>query len=208
MHTPKRHTLARALLASTIASIALIALGACKSRTVTRADPTEIVDLNYRFDEDDAREVAGAMIEDAMTHPWLESWREAHGRRPIMIVGEARNDTSDYIDTKLFTKQFERALLNSGRVRIVAAVEERDQIRQERASVADWSRPETVKRMAHELGADMMLLTRVGENVEISRSGNVRIQYYQVNLELVDIESNEKLWIGERQIEKRQVDRG
>lgn len=181
--------------------------GGCKTRKVTRVDPTEVRDLNYRFDEDDARETADAMIDQALTHPWIEEWREANGDRPIMIVGEVRNDTSDYIDTKLFTKQFERALLNSGRVRIVAASDERDQLRDERASIRDWSRPETVKQMAYELGADMMLLGRVGENVEISRRGNERIQYYQVNLELIDIESNEKLWIGERQIEKRQRDR-
>ncbi|MFG0274335.1 MAG: penicillin-binding protein activator LpoB [Phycisphaerales bacterium] len=207
MHTATQGRIRIGLLGALAAACIAGPLAGCKTRTVTRADPTEIRDLNYRFDEDDARETADAMIGQALNHPWIEEWREANGDRPIMIVGEVRNDTSDYIDTKLFTKQFERALLNSGRVRIVAASDERDQLRDERASIRDWSRPETVKQMAFEVGADMMLLGRVGENVEVSRRGNVRIQYYQVNLELIDIESNEKLWIGERQIEKRQVDR-
>lgn len=205
MHSTLQGWIRTGVLAASIAGAT--GLTACKTRTVTRADPTEIVDVNYRFDEDDARETADAMIAQALQHTWIEEWRGANGDRPILIVGEVRNDTSDYIDTKLFTKQFERALLNSGRVRIVAASDERDQLRDERASIRDWSRPETVKQMAFELGADMMLLGRVGENVEVSRRGNVRIQYYQVNLELIDIESNEKLWIGERQIEKRQVDK-
>ena len=199
----------RHLILLTLTLALFTPLAACrKTRTVTRHDPREIVDLNYRFDEDDAREVAAAMITDALAAPWIEEWRESHGERPVFIVGTISNDTSDYIDTALFTKQFERELLNSGRVRIVASSDERDQIRDERQQIRDWSRPETVKQAAFELGADMMLIGRVGENAEISRNRNVRVQYYQVNLELIDIESNEKLWIGERQIEKRQVDRG
>lgn len=195
------------LLAATILTLAAPLTGCKKTRTVTRADPREIVDLNYRFDEDDARQVAATMINECLASDWIEEWRETHGQRPVMIVGNIVNNTSDYIDTELFTKQFERALLDSGRVRIVASSDERGQIREERAQIKDWSRPETVKRLAFEVGADMMLIGRVGENAEISRNRNVRVQYYQVDLELIDIESNEKLWIGESQIEKRQVDR-
>lgn len=182
--------------------------GCTPTREVYRGDSREVVDLSYRFSDDDAREVAETMIDDALRSGWIEGWREEHsGKRPVVIVGTVRNDTSDYIDSLLFTKQFERALVNSGRVRVVAMRTERGEVRDERAEIAEWSRPETVKKMAYELGADMMLIGRIGENVQISRAGNVRVQYYQVNLELVDIESNEKVWIGERQIEKRQIDR-
>lgn len=185
-----------------------IAAGCAKTREVRRVDPREVIDLNYRFSEDDAREVADTMIASALGSPWLEQWTMANGRRPLVIVGTLRNDTSDYIDTKLVTKQFETAVLESGRVRLVAAPDERGEIRTERAEIRDWSRPETVKRMAYELGADLMLIGRIGENVQINRGRNVRAQYYQVNLELIDIESNEKLWIGQREIEKIQIDKG
>lgn len=182
--------------------------GCTPTREVHRGDPRQAVDLSYRFSDDDAREVAETMIDDALRSGWIEGWREEHsGKRPVVIVGTVRNDTSDYIDSLLFTKQFERALVNSGRVRVVAMRTERGEVRDERADIAEWSRPETVKKMAYELGADLMMIGRVGENVQISRAGNVRVQYFQVNLELIDIESNEKVWIGERQIEKVQVDR-
>lgn len=188
--------------------VALCGVAGCKSRTVERADPTEVRDLDFRFDEDDARMTATTMVRDALSQGWIDRWMGTHEQRPVVIVGTVRNDTSDYLDSKLFTKQIERELINSGRVRIVAARDERGEVRDERRQGLDWSRPETVKQQAYELGADFMLLGRVGENIERSRDGNRRIVYYQVNLEMIDLESNEKVWIGEQQIEKRVRDRG
>lgn len=196
------------LMVGAAAIVGAASWGCTPTREVHRGDPRDAVDLSYRFSDDDAREVAETMIDDALRAGWIEGWRDEHsGKRPVVIVGTVRNDTSEYIDSLLFTKQFERALVNSGRVRVVAMRTERGEVRDERAEIAEWSRPETVKKMAYELGADLMLIGRIGENVQISRGGNVRVQYYQVNLEMVDIESNEKVWIGERQIEKRQIDR-
>lgn len=193
------------IVLTTAGAIALAGTSGCKSRTVTRADPAEVRDLDFRFDEDDARQVANTMVREAMTH---DGWMRQHTQRPVLILGTVRNETSDYLDSKLFTKQIERALINSGRVRIVAARDERGEIRDERRQGLDWSSPETVKRQAHELGADFMMIGRVGENIERSRDGRQRIVYYQVNLEIIDLESNEKVWIGETQIEKRVRDRG
>ncbi len=187
-------------------SCVVLAQGCGSTRTVTRQDPSTIADFQYRFDEDDARETARAMIDDALGHPWLDTWVEDHARLPVIVIGVVANQTSDFIDTELITKQFERALLNTGRVRLVASENQRPTIRQERQEIAQWGREDTRKQQYYEIGADLILIGRIGENAEVSRTGRARIQYYQVDLELVDIESNEKLWIGERQIEKIQID--
>ncbi|MEC9373820.1 MAG: penicillin-binding protein activator LpoB [Planctomycetota bacterium] len=193
---------------TTLLAASAAAPGCTKTREVNRVDPEVVRDLDYRFDEDDARATAEEMISDALTRPWIDRWLQEYAKQPVIIVGTVRNDTSDYIDTKLFTKQFERALLNSDRVRLVAARDERGEIRDERLQGQEFSRPETVKKMAFELGADLMLIGRVGENIEVSRNRRQRVVYYQVNLELIDVESNEKVWIGEKQIEKQVRDRG
>jgi len=199
--------ISRFLLAA--ASLLPLALASCgPSREVTRVDPAIVVDYDYRFDEDDARAVADAMIDQALEHPWIDQWLVDKARRPIVIVGFVRNDTSDYIDASLFTKQIERALIDSGRIRLVAEQNVREQIRDERLQGQEYNRPETVKRLAYELGADLMLLGRVGESLDLTRDRRAGSVYYQVDLELIDIESNEKLWIGERQIEKLVRDRG
>ncbi|MHC4975315.1 MAG: penicillin-binding protein activator LpoB [Planctomycetota bacterium] len=188
------------------AGCSLLATSCGPTRTVTRQSPSGVMDLHYRFDEDDARQTADAMIADVLSHPWLDVWVEQSDRLPVLVIGPIANQTSDFIDTELFTKQFERALLNSGRVRLVASEFEREPIREEREEISQWSRQDTHKQQQREIGADLILIGRVGENAEVSRTGSSRIQYYQVNLELVNIETNEKLWIGERQIEKIMVD--
>ncbi|MHC4208661.1 MAG: penicillin-binding protein activator LpoB [Planctomycetota bacterium] len=186
-----------------LVTLAAGAGGCATHRVVERADPRAVLDYQARFDEDDAREVSAHLVVDALHRPWLDEWQAAHGARPVVIVGDVANDTSDYIETRLITKALERELLNSGRVALVAAAGERDQLRAERRQSQDWSRPHTLKRMAYELGADMMLIGWIGENVEVSRSRARAIHYYQVSLELVDVESNEKTWIGAHEIEKR-----
>ncbi len=196
---------------SAIAVLALtgaigMTLTACeKSQRIDRVDPTEVLDYQVQFDEDDAREVAQAMITDALSRPWIDNWlADSGGKRPTVIVGNVLNNTSDYIDSGLFTVAFERDLLNSGRVAIVASSSERTDLRDERQQGQDWSRPETVKKMAYELGADLMLIGRISENREKHRNKKRAIRFYQVALELIDIESNQKVWIGLHEIEKRQ----
>jgi len=186
-------------------SMGMMLTGCEKSQRIERVDPTEVLDYQVQFDEDDAREVAQAMITDALSRPWIDNWlADSGGTRPTIIVGNVLNNTSDYIDSGLFTVAFERDLLNSGRVAIVASSSERTDLRDERQQGQDWSRPETVKRMAYELGADLMLIGRISENREKHRNKKRAIRYYQVALELIDIESNQKVWIGLHEIEKRQ----
>ena len=170
---------------------------------VQRVDPDKTVDVDYRWQDDDAREAYRALIADALARPWVENFRMAHGgNRPVVFVGTVRNETSDYVDTKLVTKRFEEELINSGRVRVVADRDQRAEIRDERQQGQAWNIPETVKKQAMELGADYILLGRVGEVKQESNDHRTVVQYYQINLELIDIQSNEKVWIGSKEIKK------
>ena len=192
---------------SRLAPLALggLALAGCKQPyyPVDRVDPETVVDYDYRFDDEDSNKVAHDMTSDALSRQWIENWSSSNGgKKPIVFVGTIRNETGDYIDTKMFTKQFERELINSGRVRLVAMRDERGELRDERAQGQEFNRPETIKKLGNELGADYMLLGRVGQIKQSKPSGTGLTNFYQVDLELVDIESNEKVWIGNSQIKK------
>lgn len=184
--------------------IAAAGLAGCNQRRmVERVDPETTINLDYRWTDDDARMTARTMIESLMRTPRIAQWSaENGGKRPVVIVGTVKNDTSDYIDAKLFTKQIERELVNSGRVDVVAARDERGEIRDERLQGRDWSRPETVKRIAYEMGADMMMIGRVGENVQQSLDEKKRVQFYRVDMELIDLESNVKVWVEGQEVKK------
>lgn len=172
-------------------------------RDVERVDPETKVDLDYRFNDNDARQVWQGMSNDSTFRGWIGRWQQEHGgNRPIMIVGPIKNNTQDYINMNLFTRNFEREMLNTGNVRVVSMRDQRGDLRDERLQGQEWNSPETRKLMKNELGADLMLMGDVNDVVERSLDNRQVSKYYQVNLELTNIETNEKVWIGSVEIKK------
>lgn len=184
------------------ATALLAGCGGSKEWQISREDPESVADLDYRFDEDDARQVANGLIADALSKAWLDEWLGAHEGRPLIVLGNVRNDTEDYINSDLFTDPIQEELLNSGRIRVKAQRDLRADLREERLDTA-FNDPATVKAAAMEVNADFMLLGRVKDQKERSRDGKKVISYYQVTLELISIETAEKVWIETQDIEKR-----
>jgi hypothetical protein len=94
----------------------------------------------------------------------------------------------------------QRALINSGKVEFVASKTERDEIRDEKADQSQNSAVETRQSQGEESGADLMLIGSL--NSIVDQEGGKAVVFYQVNLELVEIESHKKLWIGDKKIKK------
>ncbi|MBX3359787.1 MAG: hypothetical protein KF745_15330 [Phycisphaeraceae bacterium] len=192
------------IVAGLAVTLSLAWLGGCsKNMTVTRTDPENVVDLDYRFNADDAREVYKATVDDALFRKWIDNWMGSHGgAKPIVVIGPIKNDTQDYIVTANFTEEWQRELLNSERVRFVASKEDRPDIREERQQGQDWNTPETRKQMRAETGADLILLGRVTDDKQKSLDGKQIVAQYRVGLQLWNIESNELLWSGSKEIKK------
>lgn len=177
-------------------------LAGCGSsgRSVERVDPDKQIDLSGDWNDTDSRLVAQEMIADVLSRPWLANHTATKGKQPEVIVGTVRNRTSEHIQTLTFIKNLERELLNSGKVSFVANKEERQEVRDERADQQENATPESMKRFQQEVGADYMLRGDITSIID--QDGGQRVKYYQVNLELVDIETNRKVWVGEKKIKK------
>ena len=63
-----------------------------------------------------------------------------------------------------------------------------------------YSSTESAKDLANEQAADYMLQGTINSIVD-SFEGK-KVIYYQVDLELVDLESNTKVWLGDKKIKK------
>ena len=190
-------------LTYSMAILCLIVFGACATQKVTRVSPDTTTDLSGRWNDTDARLVADAMIGEVIHSPWLNIFRRAHdGNNPVVIVGNIRNESMEHIDTDIFTKELERALVNSGEVNFVAGPQEREQIRQERLDQQQHASYESMKKLAHELGADYMLIGNLSSIRDESLTGKTITMFYTTNLELINIETNEKAWIGNKKIKK------
>ena len=82
----------------------------------------------------------------------------------------------------------------------MANANERTEIRQERLEQQQFSTEETAKRLAAETGADYMLKGSIKTQMDVE--GREQVKFYQTDLELIHIESNEKVWIGTKKIKK------
>jgi uncharacterized protein (TIGR02722 family) len=184
-----------------IVGLSLVAalLGACGGTKVNRVTHDSVIDLSGKWNDTDSRLVAEEMLRDCLASSWYKSY-EAQMKAPTVIVGAVRNKSHEHIDAGTFIKDIERALINSGKVDFVANKAERDQLRDEKADQAANASVETRNKAGEESGAELMLIGSI--NSIVDKEGGKSVVFYQVNLELVNIESNRKLWIGDKKIKK------
>lgn len=189
-----------AMAALIVGLFGLLIMGCGGGKTVTRIDSTTVTDLSGNWNDTDARLVAQEMISDCLARPWLTNFVAANGKMPVVTVGTIRNNTSEHIDVETFMDDFERELLNSGKVRFVASKEARAEIRQEREEQQEFASAETAKKMREETGADFMVQGSVKSIID--QEGNKQAKFYQTDLELVNIQTMEKVWMGSKEIKK------
>ncbi len=178
----------------------ILVLGGCSKTQVTRVDTDTTVDLSGHWNDTDSRLVSEAMITDCLGSPWLNRHAMAKGANPVVIVGAIRNKTTEHVATDIFVKDLERACIVSGMVDVVASAEEREGMRDERLDQRVNASPETIKDMGRELGADYMLIGTI--NTQGDQSGNTKVFFFSTDLELIEIETNKKVWIGNHKIKK------
>jgi TolB-like protein len=194
----------RALLLAAAAA-SLTAAGACNNKRVARIDPTSVTDLSGRWNDADSRLVANELVIQSLSAPWARRYADAHGgRAPTVIVGGFSNRTLEHIPVGTFTRDIERAMLESSAVRVVASADERTTVRAERVDQQQNAAADTRARLAKEQGAQYMLQGDV-QAIE-DAEGREKVVYYQVDATLVDLESNAKVWIGQHKI-KKYIDR-
>jgi uncharacterized protein (TIGR02722 family) len=176
-------------------------LGACSGGTkVTRVDTGVVTDLSGRWNDTDSRMVAEAMVKEALAYPWLETYTRAKGRQPVVVVGTILNRSHEHINTQTFVTDLTRELTNSQKVSFVANKGEREEIRDERREQAVHAREETQKSAGKEIGADYIMKGNI--STILDEADGVKAVFYQVDLELVDLESNVKTWFGQKKIKK------
>jgi len=175
-------------------------LGCVSTRTVERTAADEEIDLSGRWNDTDSRMVAVEMVDDCLSRSWISDYTAENGKKPVLIVGTVRSKSSEHIETTAFIKDIERELINSGKVKFVASSKERQEIREEREDQQSSATEETAKRLAAETGADFIMQGIITTQVDAIEGK--KVVYYQVDMELIHLETNEKVWMGSKKIKK------
>lgn len=170
------------------------------STSVERIDAGQTVDLSGAWNDTDSQMVAQEMISDVLARPWYNNFTAKTGKAPAVIIGTVRNLSHEHINTKTFVNEMERELINSGRVEFVASSDERNEIREERIDQDLNSTESTRNAAGQEQGADFILKGQINTIIDTADSEQVR--YYQVDLSLISLADNRKVWVGQKKLKK------
>ena len=126
--------------------------------------------------------------------------RVRNGRNPVVIVGTILNRSSEHLDTSIIAKRFEMALVNTGKVDMVADLGMREELRDEREEQQYHASEETAAALGREVGADFLLQGAV--RTVVDQVSGKAVRTYYVSAELIDIETSRKVWVGEETVRK------
>ena len=184
-----------------VLSVIVAGLAGCGAETkVTRVDAGVVTDLSGRWNDTDSRMVAESMVKEALEYPWLNTFSQTKRRQPVVVVGTVLNNSHEHINVQTFVTDLERELTNSQKITFVAGKSEREEVRTERKEQAMYAREDTQKAPGKEMGADYMMKGTIATILD--EADGTKAMFYQVDLQMVDLESNAKVWFGQKKIKK------
>ncbi len=180
--------------------VLLCGLIGCAGSTPTRHDVDEEMDLSGDWNDTDSRLTSEEMISDCLRRSWPEDWRDETGKKPQVIIGRVSNLTLEHLNTNTFVKDLERELVNSGRVGFLASNKQQDALVEQIVRQGGVASSATMKSLGNQIGADFMLMGEIDQINDAKKGKEVR--FYQVSLEMINIETGQKVWIGQKKIKK------
>jgi TolB-like protein len=178
----------------------LLAFSACASGpSVSMTDANTRTDLSGRWSDADSRQVSATLIEKCLDSPGVDDFIKEYGakhggEKPSIVVQRFTYEASEHINTDIISAIMEEAIVNSRKLRFVAGGDVRENIRAERQDQQYNASEDTASALANETGAALVLTGKI--NAQTDRAGGTQVRSYFVSAELIDVETNDKVWIG------------
>ena len=186
-------------VAIAVFAVSAIAISSC-SRQVTRINPDQTIDISGNWNNTDSRMVAQELTTNILNAAWLNNHTQQAGKKPVVVVGMVQNKSHEHIEAETFIKDLEQSFLQTQRIGLVQGGKKREELRGEKADQQTNASVSTMKKFGLESGADFILQGSINSIVDSHK--RQKVVYYQVNLELTNIQTNEVVWIGDKKIAK------
>lgn len=185
-------------------SISLLAVSlfivACGSTSIKRIDTNQEVAVSDRWNDTDSRLVSEEMMADMLTFPWFREFQFSNSGRPTVIIQNIRNKSHEHIPVDTFVNDIKRSLLRAGKVDFVVSGAEREDLRAERTDQELNAADGTAAAFGEEQGAGFALSGSI--NSIVDSDGDKRVTFYQVDLKLIDMQTNREVWNGQKKLKK------
>lgn len=176
------------------ATVALLLVMVGCSAATRDISPDEVIHYDEGYDFSDKNAIVGELVQSLLTSRPLA----ARDDRPVLIVYNVANRTSEHIETSGITDDIRLEILNSGKARFVNEVQ-RETIQKE----TDYQyggnvSPETRIARAKQVGAEYMISGTL-RSITKKQPKQIRLkkktlQYYSLTLELTDLQTGLIEW--------------
>lgn len=173
-------------------AVSSLFLFSCATTSVKRyAAEDSVKDLSGYWNSNDVDQVCTTLIDSCIKSRRITNFRATEGRAPVVIIGTIRNKSVEHIDTSILSKRFQNVIINDGTLEFVADANQREELRAEKNDQAE-NAYETAKSIGNETAADFMLQGTV--STIIDTAGRQQVRTYQVDMQLIDLETNRIVW--------------
>jgi uncharacterized protein (TIGR02722 family) len=173
-------------------------LGGCSGTTVSYGDPTETETVTVDYGSSDLQAIADKMADSMLASPATSEITA--GGRPVMFMDSIRNKTSEHIDTEAITDTIRTKLLRRQvplrRHEQGGAVKQQLEYQQQRHGGSA-----SMVRLGKQTGARYMVYGNLASIVK--DNGKVKDVYYQMTMNLMDLQNGELLWADQKEIRKQ-----
>ena len=176
--------------------LCLAMMASCSSGPVLNQDNHyTVTDPSGHWSGANSRGVSQAMVSQFMQAAWLSSFRARHpGEKPRIAVGNILNKTRDHIPINTLIADLKTTIARSGKAKVADGI--CNQVRKKR----DKQAQSTCKTPGKVRGADYILKGTIDSLID--HSNGVTTVYYQVVLALIDVKTNEQVWMGSKKVKK------
>ena len=192
-------------LIGTCSALALLALGAtgCGKEVVRGADDPSVDShaLSTGLDKEDIKRALRDTLNKLRAAPVMNDWRTSSPKSTVAVF-PFQNNTSEHIDSALDTvlSEAETWLLEAQVVRIIDRRRQAEFIRDVEGQQHPVFNPANAAKYGKQMGAKYYVTGHVSGNDE--RSEDMRRVQYFLYLEVVNVETSEKLFLAKSEITK------
>lgn len=182
---------------------AFVGITGCGGVQVKREDANKEIALTDKWNDEDSRLVAQEMIDDMFSFPWMKKFKKKNpDAEPAIIIQKISNKSHEHIAVETFANDIKRAVMRSGVAEFVVGGSERERLRKERLDQQSNASEDSAKDLGEEMGADFALSGSI--NSMVDQLGKKRVTFYQVDLKLINLQTNREAWNGQKKIKKVQ----
>lgn len=184
------------LQTAALALVAVATLAGCAA-TTRRLDVDDPQHYDASYDFSDKKEIVDVLTTSLAKSPAVARAR-GNGERPVVVIYDVANRTSEHIDTSGITDDLRNELLNGGELRFVNRPRRDDLIEEADYQYAGFVDPAQRVAEGRQVGADYVLSGTL-RSIEKTQPKQWRLTkkdlvYYSMTLELTGLESGEILW--------------